>query len=1236
MQFVHLHLHTEYSLLDGANRISRLASRIKELGMQACAITDHGVMYGVIDFYRAMKKEGIKPIIGMEAYVAPRSLYDKSTPEDRSPYHLLLLAENDIGYRNLCILSSIAFVDGFYSKPRIDFALLQQYHEGLICTSACLGGEVARTWRTKGYEAAKEVALRYAELFGKEHYFLELQANGIPEQLAFNAELKRMSKETGIPVVATNDCHYMLPEDAHAHEVLLCMQTGKTMATSRDERMHMDTDQFYVKSPEEMAKSFPDCPEALANTVRIAERCNVDLDFKGLYLPQFVPPDGSDSKTYLRRITEAGLKERLEYKSSSYPEADYYRRMEEELAIIERMGYTDYFLIVQDFVRYAHTQHIPVGPGRGSGGGSVVAYALKITNIDPLKYSLLFERFLNPERVSMPDFDLDFCYVRRPELIRYVTEKYGADYVCQIITFGTLAARSVIRLVGHALDWSYADADKIAKLIPNVLDMTIDKALQLVPNLKAMYQGDARAKELIDLSRQFEGMPRNASTHAAGVVISSKPVREIAPLARNEEAVVVQFNKDIIESVGLLKFDFLGLRTLTVIQDTLDSLAERGIEIDLDAIPYDDKNVYEMLAQGDTAGVFQLESDGITSFIREMKPSSMEDIIAGISLYRPGPMEQIPRYIRCKHNPELISYDHPLLEPILNTTNGCFIYQEQVMQIVRDLAGFSMGQSDIVRRAMSKKKPEELELYRDLFIYGGQDPSGQQIKGAINNGVPEAVASKIFAEVMAFAGYAFNKSHAAGYAVLAYQTAYLKYHYRVEFMAAMLNSFLGNLAKADQYIRYCRQTGIEVLPIDINHSDVRFKVENGAIRFALGAVKNLGTGLVEQIIAERKAKGPFTSFGNLVQRTHRFSNKKVYEALIFSGSLDSLGVTRRQMYAIAEHYLKQVKEAESKVMAQQVSLFSLLEQEETLPEPKYPEMTEYKKSAILAQEKEFLGLYFSGHPLDSFAEPLQKFTTATTASLAKPESNDESLQDVAKAERENQDKRAVILGGLLLNYRFLITKRNEQMAFARLQDVHGEIELIIFPQVLRHCRDLLDDGKPVLISGIADIVEDEDAKIKVHSMIELTTELKELPADFMPNNYGRNKTKKLQETTKPIGESSAVAKVEEVATQSQLATSAPAATLTLSEPKGKTKSGALKSTTDYSYKFQLKWDFTAPCQDIRIASLKAMCSYFNGKVPLVLCDQATGKCTDEYQLRIHQDYWHYFVERFGEEQIQMI
>ena len=1038
MKFTHLHLHTEYSLLDGANRISDLAPRLLELGMDSCAITDHGVMYGVIDFYRAMRANGIKPILGCEVYVAKRGREDKISGIDNQSYHLVLLAENNQGYKNLMKLVSYGFIEGFYYRPRIDFALLEKYHDGLICLSACLSSELARTFMERGYEEAKQIALKYDALFGRNNYFLEVQANDLPDQLDYNQALIRMSRETGIPLVATNDCHYQTKESAYAHEVLLCMQTGKKLKD--EDRIRMDTDHFYIKSPEEMAEAFIDIPEVIENTQIIAERCNVEIPFGKMHLPKFVPYDRSNSVDYIRELALQGLEERLEFKQSNQAPEVYYERLTRELDVIENMGYVDYFLIVWDFVRFAHENNIMVGPGRGSGGGSLVAYALKITNIDPLQFNLLFERFESGAS-KYAGLRFRFCYERRGELIEYVTKKYSSDHVCQIITFGTLAARQSIRDVARVLDVSFAETSRIVKMIPDILNITLEEALAKSSELQYDYNNNKQTKEIIDLALQFEGMPRHASTHAAGVVIADCPIVEVAPLSLNDESVVVQFDKDTIEDIGLIKMDFLGLRTLTVMRDTVEMVRENHRKsINFDQIPFDDNNVYQMLSNGETAGVFQLESPGMTGFIKEMKPSNLEDIIAGISLYRPGPMEQIPKYVRCLHNPETISYDHPLLIPILNMTYGCIVYQEQVMQIVRELAGFSMGQADNVRRAMSKKKPEEMAKYKDLFIHGGVDENGKPVAGAIKNGVSEKIADQIFEEVQAFAGYAFNKSHAAGYAVLAYQTAWLKFYYPVEFMAAMLNSFLGNLDKAANYIRVCDKANISILPPDINKSEARFKPEGNGIRFALGGIKNVGIKAISQVVAERNLNGEFKTFGDFIARISNYDvNRKIVESLIKSSALDVFKIPRVQLMAVHEDFMNSVQRSKQQSMAGQVSLFDFNEVADAkIVEPRYqPTLQEYSLSRRLAMEKEVLGVYISGHPLDDYQAAINNLVTLQSSKLILNENLENQAETVAEFLLEQPDltvtdRQKVIMAGIIVAKQELLTRSNEKMAFVTL------------------------------------------------------------------------------------------------------------------------------------------------------------------------------------------------------------
>lgn len=1077
MNFVHLHLHTEFSLLDGANRIKTLPKRIKELGMDACAVTDHGSMYGAVDFYEACKREGIKPIIGAEVYLAASSRFSKDKVEDKRSYHLVLLARNNEGLKNLNRLVSLAHIEGFYYRPRVDHELLRRHSEGLICLSACLSGEIPRALLNGDYEGAKRLALWYEETFGEGNFYLELQSNGLSEQLLVNQDLIRLSEETGIPLVATNDCHYTRQEDAKAHEILLCMQTGKRM--SDPDRMRLGTDAFYVKSPEEMIEAFLDVPEAIRNTVRIAERCEAEFDFKTLHLPEFEVPEGETAKSYLAAISFAGLERRLAV-HQAYPREDYVERLEYELGVIDRMGYNDYYLIVWDFIDYAKRLEIMVGPGRGSGAASLVAYALGITNLDPLEYALLFERFLNPERVSMPDFDIDFCYERRGEVIDYVYKKYGNDHVAQVITFGTLAAKQAVRDVARALDLSYADTDRIAKLIPFALGMTLDLALERSPELKEAYENEPLVRQVIDYAKLFEGMPRHASTHAAGVVISKEPLTDIAPLARNDDNIVVQYAKNNIEKVGLLKFDFLGLRTLTVLRDTRDMvLADHGVRIDFDTMKMDDPEVFKMISRGETEGVFQLESGGMTSFMKELKPDSLEDIIAGVALYRPGPMEQIPRYVASRHDASKIRYDHELLEPILDVSYGCIVYQEQVMQIVRDLAGFTMGQSDNVRRAMSKKQPEELARYRDLFIRGGSSDTGQTVDGALTRGVPLKVAESIWDEVMAFAGYAFNKAHAACYAVVAYNTAWLKTYYPVAFMAAMLNSFLGQLGQAAHYVRVCQDMKIGILPPDINRSQVRFTTEDGKIRFALAAVKNVGTGVLEALICDRETNGTFKTFGDFLRRVHALGmNRKMIESLIKSSALDSFGIPRNQLIAATDPYLAILSSTKS-VMDGQLSLFDFGVPEEAPVEPTYPELPKLGMDQILTMEQEMLGLYISGHPLDRYRHSLLGSTDMSSGQLQAPPIEAELLQDELVAAEYTQalNGKFAVMAGLVVRRKNLTTKKGEMMSFVELEDLDGRFETIVFPKTLSTYRDMIREGEVLLISGRISAREDEEPKL---------------------------------------------------------------------------------------------------------------------------------------------------------------
>jgi len=1069
-------------LLDGANRIKDLIKRTKELGMDSIAITDHGVMYGVIEFYKEAVSNGIKPILGCEVYTAKRTRHDKQGTVDSDPGHLVLLAKNNHGYKNLMKIVSIGFTEGFYYRPRIDFEVLERYSEGLIALSACLSGDVPKALLNNDFEKAKEIAQKYSGIFGKDNFYLEIQSNGIEEQRYVNSQLIKLSKETGIPLVATNDAHYLRKEDARAHEILLCIQTGKSI--NDEDRMKFPTDDFYVKSPEEMEEFFANIPEAISNTVKIAEMCNVELEFGKLHLPKFNVPDDKDAYEYLRELCYEGLKHH--YGENIEDKVD---RLEYELSVIKQMGYVDYFLIVSDFIRYAKDRGIPVGPGRGSAAGSLVAYCLGITNIDPLKYNLLFERFLNPERITMPDIDIDFCYERRQEVIDYVVRKYGEDKVSQIITFGTMAARGAIRDVGRALDIPYNEVDVVAKMIPIQMGMSIDKALEINPELRAKYEQDSKVKELIDTARLFEGMPRHASTHAAGVVISKEPITNYVPLNRNDECITTQFPMGQLEEIGLLKMDFLGLRTLTVIKDAVDLIYENhNVKIDIDRIDMNDSNVFKLIGEGKTAGVFQLESAGMTQFMKELMPTSLEDVIAGISLYRPGPMDQIPRYLKNKNNPSEVKYDHPLLENILNVTYGCMVYQEQVMQIVRDLGGYSMGRSDLVRRAMAKKKASVMEQERKNFIYGIDDEKGNIIvKGCIRNGVDEAVANKIFDEMMDFASYAFNKSHAAAYAVVAYQTAWLKCYYPLEFMAALLNSFLGSSDRISQYVYECKALNIEVLPPDINESQMKFTVVNGKIRFGLAAVKNVGENAVKSIIEERKVRGPFKNFRDFCDRIDtREVNKRCIESLIKCGAFDSMGVYRSKLIAVFEKMLDGIAQTKKRNMEGQMSLFEMsiagneksMYGESALYEDNdiYPDIKEYPNKVLLSMEKEMLGLYISGHPLSEFDEEIKRMVTLYSSDLNiyLNQSEEPYLLDNYK---NISDGMSVVVGGIITSKKTKTTKNNNLMAFITLEDLYGMMEVIVFPTVLEKYAKFIIEENIVLIKGRISIKEEEQPKI---------------------------------------------------------------------------------------------------------------------------------------------------------------
>lgn len=1077
MNFAHLHVHTEYSLLDGSNKIKEYVARVKELGMNSAAITDHGVMFGVIDFYRAAKEAGIKPILGCEVYVAPGSRFDKEagTNEDRY-YHLVLLAENNKGYANLVKIVSKGFVEGYYYKPRVDLELLEEYHEGIIALSACLAGEVQRNLARSMYEEAKRAAERYEKIFGKDHFYLELQDHGIPEQGMVNQQLLRLSQDTGIELVATNDVHYTFAEDEKPHDILLCIQTGKKL--DDENRMRYEGGQYYVKSPEEMAALFPYALQALENTQKIADRCEVEIEFGVTKLPRYDVPEGYTSWEYLNKLCFEGLERRYTPVTEELKE-----RLEYELGVIQKMGYVDYFLIVWDFIKYARDHEIMVGPGRGSAAGSIVSYTLGITDIDPIKYQLLFERFLNPERVSMPDIDIDFCFERRQEVIDYVVRKYGADRVVQIVTFGTMAARGVIRDVGRVMDLPYAFVDSIAKMIPTELNITLTKALNN-PELKKVYENDPQVKELIDMSLRLEGLPRHTSMHAAGVVISQKSVDEYVPLSLGADgAVTTQFTMTTLEELGLLKMDFLGLRTLTVIQNAV-KLAEKstGKVIDMHAIDYNDKAVLDSIGTGRTDGVFQLESSGMKSFMKELKPQNLEDIIAGISLYRPGPMDFIPQYIKGKNNTGAITYDCPQLEPILKPTYGCIVYQEQVMQIVRDLAGYTLGRSDLVRRAMSKKKGDVMQRERQNFVYGNEE---EGVPGCIANGISERVANKIYDEMIDFAKYAFNKSHAAAYAVVAYQTAYLKYYYPVEFMAALMTSVIDNPGKVSEYIYSCRQMGIEILPPDINKGEGNFSVDGGKIRYGLAAIKSIGRPVIEAIIRERTLGGPFTTLKNFIERlSSKEVNKRTIENFIKSGSLDSLAGTRKQKMMIYIQILEQVNQEKKYSMSGQMTLFDLVGEEEKQEfDIPLPNVGEYEKSNLFAFEKEVLGVYVSGHPLEEYEQRWRRSISATTLDFQPDEETGHSK--VRDGSRE-------VVGGLIAAKTIKHTKTNKVMAFLTLEDLLGTVEVVVFPKDYEKNKQYLEDDSKIFVRGRVSEEDESASKLICENIVPFEEIKKEL------------------------------------------------------------------------------------------------------------------------------------------------
>lgn len=1079
MSFAHLHVHTEFSLLDGSNKIKECVSRVKELGMNSVAITDHGVMFGVIDFYRAAKAAGIKPILGCEVYVAPGSRFDKEAVgnNDDRYYHLVLLAENETGYYNLMKIVSRGFTEGYYYKPRVDMELLEQYHEGIIALSACLAGEVQKNILRGMYGEAKAAACRYKDIFGEGNFFLELQDHGMEEQKLVNQSLLRMSQETGIELVATNDIHYTYADDVKPHDILLCIQTGKKLAD--EDRMRYEGGQYYIKSEKEMRKLFPYAQEAIDNTQKIADRCNVEIVFGEKKLPKYDVPDGFTSWEYLNKLCYEGLERR-------YPGDDpkIRERLEYELSVIKRMGYVDYFLIVWDFIKYARDHGISVGPGRGSAAGSIVSYCLGITSIDPLRYQLLFERFLNPERVSMPDIDVDFCFERRQEVIDYVVRKYGTDRVVQIVTFGTMAARGVIRDVGRVMDLPYAFVDGIAKMIPKELNITLGKALQSSPDFKKAYDNDPQVKELIDMSMRLEGLPRHTSMHAAGVVISQKAVEEYVPLSVGSDgSVVTQFTMTTLEELGLLKMDFLGLRTLTVIQDAV-RLAEKssGKEIDINAIDYNDKKVLDYIGSGETDGIFQLESGGMKGFMKELKPQNLEDIIAGISLYRPGPMDFIPQYIKGKNHPESITYDCPQLEPILAPTYGCIVYQEQVMQIVRDLAGFTLGRSDLLRRAMSKKKGDVMQKERQAFVYGDEEGG---VPGCIANGIDEKTANKIYDEMIDFAKYAFNKSHAAAYAVVSYQTAWLKYYYPVEFMAALMTSMIDNPPKVAEYIYSCRQMGIEILPPDINEGVGNFSVQDGKIRYGLAAIKSIGRPVIESIVRERNERGKFKTLKDFIERlSGKEVNKRTIESFIKSGAFDGLGGTRKQFMIIYVQIVDQVNQERKYSMAGQLSLFDMVDDDQKAEfDIPLPKVGEYEKETRLAFEKEVLGVYLTGHPMEEYEEKWRKSISKTTLDFQlDKETGAAKVHDGAKE----------IIGGIIATLAIKYTKTNKTMAILTLEDLLGTVEVVVFPRDYEKYKEYLQEENKVFIRGRVSEEDDAPSKLICESVVPFSQTRKEL------------------------------------------------------------------------------------------------------------------------------------------------
>ncbi len=1080
MSFVHLHVHTEYSLLDGACRISGMMDRAKELGQTAIAITDHGVMYGCIDFYKAAKAAGIKPIIGCEVYVARRGMQDRVHGIDNDPFHLVLLCENRKGYENLCLLVSEAFMNGFYGKPRVDLQLLEKYHEGLIATSACLAGGVAQHLMNEDYVAAKDYALKMSEIFGEGNFYLELQDHGIPEQRPVNQGVMRLSRETGLPLIVTNDAHYLRREDATMQDVLLCIQTGKTV--DDPDRMKFQTEEFYLKSEEELKALFPNCDEAFENTVKIADRCNLEFVFNQYHLPSFPIPEGYTNEEYFRKVCMDGFRERYEN-----PPASYLERLEYEIGVISRMGYVNYYLIVWDFIRYAKEAGIPVGPGRGSGAASIAAYCMHITEVDPMKYSLIFERFLNPERVSMPDFDTDFCQERRGEVIEYVMEKYGADHVAQIATFGTMAARGAIRDVGRALNFSYAETDVVAKLVPTMpLHITLMEALNVSPKLKEMYDGDERVKKLIDTAMSLEGMPRNTSTHAAGVVITADPVCSYVPLSRNDDTIVTQYTMTTIEELGLLKMDFLGLRNLTVIRDAEKQIQKYAPEFSMDNIPDNDPATFQMLTEGKTQGVFQLESAGMTNVCVNMKAGSIEDITAIVALYRPGPMDSIPTFIANKLDHKKVTYKTPMLEPILKVTYGCIVYQEQVIEIFRQLGGYTMGQADNIRRAISKKKMKVIEEERKVFVYGDEK---QGISGAMAKGVPETVAQSIYDEIVAFANYAFNKAHAVCYAVVAYQTAYLKCHYPKEYMAALMTSVLDSATKISGYIAECKEMGIAVLPPDVNHSDDHFTVEGDAIRFGLGAVKNVGRGLICSMAAKRQEGGPFQSLEDFITRMGEGElNKRAVENFIKCGAMDCFGYHRSELLNVYDTMMDSIASSRKKNLEGQMGLFSMLQEDEAVAIP-IPKLAEMHKADLMLMEKETTGIYLSGHPMDDYRAVLKNTRVVPIGRLMEEDNG-------------YQDEQIISVAGIVQSVKMKTTRNNSMMAYVTVEDDTASIEMLAFSSVLNQYGGYLKENLPVVITGKLSLRDDKEPQI----LINRARPLSDYTEETRPQSGTRNGT----------------------------------------------------------------------------------------------------------------------------------